>query len=99
MAGKQIVMKKAAGAIIAARKRAGYTQRELAEKIGVHVNSIANWESIDVSPDIYSFSELCTALNISPNYALGFDESSEVESLKKEISILKRRINDAKIAN
>ena len=95
---ERIVRRHVPDAILSARKISGYTQRELAEKIGVHVNTIAKWESGEVHPDVYKFSDLCAVLNISPNSVLGFDEISEIKSLKRDISILKYRIANAKLA-
>lgn len=33
------------------RKQAGWTQRELGERVGAHSNTVARWERGDVSPD------------------------------------------------
>ena len=35
------------------RKRAGYTQKELAEKLNVTVQMVSKWETGAAAPDIY----------------------------------------------
>ena len=45
------------------RKRCGYTQKELADKIGVSVQTVSKWENSVRAPDIRStgkFLTLCT---------------------------------------
>jgi len=95
---QRIVMRHIPDAILAARKIAGYSQGVLAKKIGVHVNSIFLWEAGKASPDVYKFAALCAALRISPNSVIGFDELAEIEYLKNELSVLKSRIANAKLA-
>lgn len=51
-----------------ARKAAGLTQRQLAEKIGVSNTSISNWEKGLSRPDPDTIQYLCWALNVEPNF-------------------------------
>lgn len=51
-----------------ARKAAGLTQRQLAEKIKVSNTSISNWEKGVSRPDPDTIQYLCWALNVQPNY-------------------------------
>lgn len=51
-----------------ARKAAGLTQRQLAEKIGVSNTSVSNWEKGISSPDPDTIQHLCWALNVDPNF-------------------------------
>lgn len=51
-----------------ARKAAGLTQRQLAEKIGVSNTSISNWEKNLSRPDPDTIQNLCWALSVQPNY-------------------------------
>jgi transcriptional regulator with XRE-family HTH domain len=50
-----------------ARKKAGLTQRQLAEIIGAKHNSVSNWEKGLNSPNPETIGELCAVLNITPN--------------------------------
>jgi transcriptional regulator with XRE-family HTH domain len=50
-----------------ARKKAGFTQRQLAEVIGAKHNSVSNWEKGLNSPNPETIGELCAVLNITPN--------------------------------
>ncbi len=50
-----------------ARKRAGYTQRQLADIIGAKHNSVSNWEKGLNNPNPEMIGELCAVLNITPN--------------------------------
>ena len=56
-----------------ARKAAGLTQRQLAEKIDVSNTSISNWENSFSMPDPDTIQHLCWALNVQPNYFFSFD--------------------------
>ena len=58
-----------------ARKAAGLTQRQLADKIGVSNTSISNWEQCVSTPDPDTIQHLCWALNVQPNYFFGAEVS------------------------
>ncbi len=49
------------------RKEKGFTQAQLAEKLGVTEKSIGNWENGRNMPDLSLFSPLCNILGISIN--------------------------------
>lgn len=53
-----------------ARKRGGYTQKELAQKIGAKHNSVSNWENGLNMPDPATIECICNVLDITPNYLL-----------------------------
>ena len=52
------------------RKEKGFTQKELAEKIGVSDKTVSKWETGNGLPDIASLSVLCESLDISINELL-----------------------------
>lgn len=56
-----------------ARKAAGLTQRQLAEKIKVSNTSISNWEKGVSNPDPDTIQNLCWALGVQPNYFFDAD--------------------------
>lgn len=49
----------------AARINAGYTQREAAERIGVTVDTIGNWERGKSYPDAIQLKDIEAAYNVS----------------------------------
>ncbi|MCD7712399.1 MAG: helix-turn-helix domain-containing protein, partial [Firmicutes bacterium] len=53
-----------------ARKSAGLTQRELAEKLTVSRQAVAKWESNGGMPDIENLRRLSKLLNVSIDYLL-----------------------------
>lgn len=63
--------------IRAARKNAGMTQRQLAEKVGVSNTSISNWEKGISNPDPDTIQNLCWALCVQPNYFF-YDELPQI---------------------
>ena len=58
-----------------ARKTAGLTQRQLADKVNVSNTSISNWEQNLSRPDPDTIQHLCWALNVQPNYFFAVDDS------------------------
>ena len=58
-----------------ARKAAGLTQRQLADKVNVSNTSISNWEKNLSRPDPDTIQHLCWALNVQPNYFFAVDNS------------------------
>ena len=53
--------------IAGARNQAGFTQKELAEQIGVSDKTVSKWECGKSMPDISYLETLCHSLNISMN--------------------------------
>jgi len=51
-----------------ARKDRGFTQRELADRIGAKHNSVSNWEHGQNMPDPDTISAICYALRVDANY-------------------------------
>ncbi len=64
-----------------ARKAAGLTQRQLADKINVSNTSISNWEKSVSMPDPDTIQHLCWALNVQPNYFFGADRLTFPENI------------------
>lgn len=58
-----------------ARKAAGLTQRQLADKVNVSNTSISNWEKNLSRPDPDTIQYLCWALNVQPNYFFAVESS------------------------
>ena len=71
--------KKIGQQISSARKKMNYTQRELADKIGVSDKAISKWERGVGCPDISLLLPLCEELNIDVSQLLG-KESNYLEN-------------------
>lgn len=65
-----------------ARKLKGFTQKQLAAKIGAKHNSISDWENNKNKPDPDTIELLCGVLDITPNYLLA-TESEEFSPAEK----------------
>ena len=65
------------------REDRGYSQKELAELIGVSNSRISNWEQGVNRPDADILVDLCKTLNVSPSELLDVhlkdDELSDIE--------------------
>lgn len=69
------------------RKEKGFTQRELADLIGVSVQAISKWETNAGAPDISQVVPLASALNISTDELFDYtcrENSEDFENVKKE---------------
>lgn len=66
-----------------ARKLKGFTQKQLAAKIGAKHNSVSDWENNKNKPDPDTIELLCGVLDITPNYLLATEagEFSPTEKL------------------
>ena len=56
------------------RKQTGYTQKQLAEKIGTTDDSVYSWEKGRSQPSIELLCELCKVLDVSADYLIGIAE-------------------------
>ena len=57
--------------LIAARKAKGFTQEQLAERLGVSFQAVSAWERDAYLPEAGKLAALASALNISGNGAIG----------------------------
>ena len=62
--------------IRSARKAAGLTQRQLADKIDATNTSVSNWEKNLSQPSADVIQKLCAALQVEPNYFYGAEAQS-----------------------
>lgn len=53
-----------------ARKAAGVTQIQLAERLGVYQKDISRWEKNDLTPNVLTFAKICKELNASADELL-----------------------------
>lgn len=53
-----------------ARKAAGVTQKELAERLQVYPKDISRWENGERTPSVQAFAKICRELNASADEIL-----------------------------
>ena len=70
-----------------ARKRAGLTQEQLAEKLLVSRQAITKWEADKGMPDIENLKQLSKLLDSSIDYLLDSRESIDLSVLREEINL------------
>ncbi len=72
------------GAFIATeRKRKGYTQKQLSEKLGISDKTVSKWERGNGFPDVSLLLPLCSELDITVNELLSGERVSEEDYCKK----------------
>ena len=71
--------------IIYLRKKAGWSQEELAEKMGVSRQSISKWEGALSVPDMNRILKLSELFDVSTDYLLR-DEMEEEEKTPVEVT-------------
>jgi transcriptional regulator with XRE-family HTH domain len=65
--------------IVNLRKKAGWSQEELAEKMGVSRQSISKWEGAQSVPDMNRILKLSEVFHVSTDYLLRDDKSCLVQ--------------------
>lgn len=83
--------------IVSARKKINYTQRELAEKLGVSDKTISKWERGISFPDISLLLPLCKELQIEVAQLLGDEEYTQKDNQIKDQLLLKHFTEYAKL--
>lgn len=53
------------------------TQRDMAERLGVTVRTIANWEAGDRTPTIEMLSQIASTYSVTTDYLLGMDSAKK----------------------
>lgn len=70
-----------------ARKGAGYSQEELANKLGVSRSAIAKWETDKGMPDITNIKAIAQLLNVSIDYLLDDGSKLDFTTTRKPIDL------------
>lgn len=65
------------------RKRKGYTQKQLAEKLGISDKTVSKWETGNGFPEVSLLLPLCSELDITVNELLCGERVSEEDYIKK----------------
>ena len=76
--------------LIALRKKAGWSQEELAEKLNVTRQSVSKWEGAQSVPDIDKILQLSRLFGVTTDYLLK-DDAAEPEYTEDDTSPLPRR--------
>ncbi len=63
------------------RKKAGYSQEQLAEMLNISRQAVSKWESAQGNPDIENLIKLTEIYNVSADYILSGQEKEEVPEL------------------
>lgn len=73
------------------RKANGYTQENLAEKLGVSRQAISRWEADETAPDMKMLLELCEVFNVSAYYLIHDDYASDedIPAIKEKGNVIK----------
>ena len=68
------------------RKEHGFTQEELAERIGVTYQAVSKWENNCGMPDISLIVPLASVFDVSTDVLFGIDRTTETEESLKIVS-------------
>ncbi|MGN0733641.1 MAG: helix-turn-helix domain-containing protein [Emergencia sp.] len=70
--------------IAAERKRRGWSQEELAEKLGVSRQAVSKWESAGSVPDLQKIIQMSELFDVSTDYLLKDNSESEMTAIPKD---------------
>ena len=60
------------------RRAKKMTKNELAQRIGVSISTLRNWEEGDNDPRLCEVTSICRALNIDPNKLFNYDSRAVI---------------------
>ena len=61
------------------RQKKGWTQAELAERIGVHKDMVSSYENNIKFPSVYRLKKLAFAFHVSVDYLLGIERVATIK--------------------
>jgi len=67
-----------------ARRRAGLTQRELAERLGTHQSVVARWEALTTSPTFEAVGAACIACGYDLDWQLRIQDTDTERVLHEQ---------------
>ena len=76
-----------------ARKKAGFSQEEVAEKLGISRQTISKWETNETIPNIYESKQLAQLYNLSLDELLDFYLKEIEEAIKNSNPAKEEKIN------
>jgi transcriptional regulator with XRE-family HTH domain len=75
------------------RKKAGYSQEDMADKLGVSRQAVSKWETGEAVPELAKFSAIAKLFNVTTDWLLK-DDDSEPEAPETERSESAPRVAD-----
>ena len=81
-----------------ARKKAGLSQEQFAEKMNVSRSAIAKWETDKGMPDVNNLKVMSQLLNVSIDYLLDEDEKISFNEMKEAIHLYDYVENAGKVS-
>ncbi len=63
------------------RTEKGYTQKEFAEKLGISPSAVGMYEQDRREPDNTVLAKICTLLDTTPDYLIGFTSQKEEQDI------------------
>lgn len=75
------------------RKKAGYSQEEMAEKLGVSRQAVSKWETGEALPELAKFGAIAKLFNVTTDWLL-CDDDSEPEAKETEQNESAPRVAD-----
>ena len=79
--------------IVSLRKKAGWSQEELAEKLDVTRQSVSKWESAQSIPDINKILQMSTLFGVSTDYLLKEEQEEPEFILNEDSGSTRRRVS------
>lgn len=80
--------------LVKLRKSNGYTQEDLAEKLGVSRQAVARWEAGETTPDMKMLLGICEVFSVSADYMIHDDYESN-----EDIPAVKEKNNEIQAVN
>lgn len=77
--------------LILLRKQNGYSQEQLAEKIGVSRQAVSRWEAGETTPEMALLVKICNIFDVTADYLI----HDEIEN-EKDIPIIKKKEEEVK---
>lgn len=82
--------------LIQLRKQKGYSQENLAERLGVSRQAVSRWENGETTPDMSVLIKICEVYNISADYLIRDDYEKEedipvIQQKNKEIIEVRKK--------
>ena len=69
------------------RKKNGWSQEELADKLGVSRQAVSKWESAGATPDLQRVIQLAQLFDVSTDYLLRDEVVHQEETIRPDIEI------------
>lgn len=77
--------------IRAIREMRGYTQEELAERMGINTHNIWRWENGESKPNGDTIAQIAKVLEVSADYLLGLNNDPMPGLQQTDLSVKERR--------